>query len=476
MAVRRHLSLRIWNSVSIPSLPRGLVPPRSQGGGPAGAGSAYAGGDAGLGVDASDLLRRAWRPGEAAAWLASGDVVAARPAASLCVREGVAWRREGDGAWTRVADAPWDAVRAFLPRGKDAMPLVVVLASYDAGRLVERLPSLARDDTRVPELLLLRFDAAWRGGVLAHAPGAQAAARALEERAKGDVAPLPEGHVGEVRPMLARSAFEAMVRRAKEHVKAGDVFQVNLSHRLDAECSLHPLALHARLRAANPAPFAAFLSSGPLPGDPDGFHVVSSSPERLFELRAGKLDARPIAGTRKRGATSEEDAALAAQLREDGKERAEHVMMVDLARNDLGRVARYGSVRVPRLLDVESYRTVHHLVSTVEADLAPGRDVVDALRAMFPGGTITGAPKVRAMEVIEAIEPVRRGVYTGSLGWVDARGDADLNILIRTLLLKGGRVHLQAGAGIVEESDPAREWDETMAKARGMLLALGAAP
>jgi para-aminobenzoate synthetase component 1 len=374
----------------------------------------------------------------------SARMEAARPAASLCVREGRAWRREGAGAWERGADEgePWELLRAFA-RGS----WTAVLASYDAGRLVERVPSLAEDDTRLPQLLAFRFD---------------------------DVAPLRDAlpsAAAAPHPVRARSSqkeFEAMVLAAKERVRAGEVFQVNLSHRLETETTLDPLDLYARLRVANPAPHAAFLASGPLPDGMEPFHVLSSSPERLFALRGGRLEARPIAGTRPREADP-------AELLADPKERAEHVMMVDLARNDLGRVARFGSVEVPRLLTVESYRTVHHLVSVVEADLAEGKDAVDALVAMFPGGTITGAPKVRAMGIIEELEPVRRGVYTGSLGWIAPDGDADFNILIRTLLVKGGKVHLQVGAGIVEESVPEREHRETLAKAKGLLRALGVA-
>ncbi len=430
------------------------------------AGSPYAGAANGQDVDGLDLLRRVWRPGEPAAFLdGPSPFVGVAPSAALCVREGRVWRREG-AAWRDAGETPWDAMRAFLRGGLRT----VALLSYDAGRLVERLPSLARDDTALPQVVLLRFDAGWVGGELRGDEGA------LAERAKGDPLPLPRGAVGPVEPSMPREAFEAMVRRAQERVREGDVFQVNLSHRLEADCTLHPLDLFARLSRANPAPFRAFLQTGPLPGDPEGFHVVSASPERLVRVEAGRVEARPIAGTRRRGATPEEDAALAAELASDGKERAEHAMMVDLARNDLGRVARFGSVRVPRFSAVETYRTVHHLVSTVEGALAPGRDAVDVLRALFPGGTITGAPKVRAMEVIEELEPVRRGVYTGSLGWIAPGGDMDLNILIRTLLVKRGRVHLQVGAGIVEESDPAREWEETLAKAQGVLLALGAAP
>jgi para-aminobenzoate synthetase component 1 len=353
--------------------------------------------------------------------------------------------------------------------------------SYDAGRLVERLPSKAVDDAGVPQVLLFRFDAVWavpaRGTPTLHrAPGpdGEAAAREMETRARSEPLAFHGGSLGAIEPRVSPKEFEQMVLRAKGHVAIGDVFQVNLSHRLEADVGLHPLELYGRLRDRNPAPFSAFFSSGPLPDDPEGFHVLSSSPERLFRLESGRLEARPIAGTRRRGGTPAEDEALKAELLADPKERAEHVMLVDLARNDLGRVARFGSVRVPHLLTVETFRTVHHLVSVVEAELAQGKDVVDALKALFPGGTITGAPKVRSMEVIEDIEPVRRGVYTGSLGWINGAGDADFNILIRTLFLRGGRVHLQVGAGIVEESVPEREYLETLAKAKGLLRALGA--
>ena len=456
---------------------------------------------------AFDLLRRAWRPGEAALFLdgvpeaatteaeralRGWSFVAVRPTAGFCVREGVAWRREGndewrregDDEWRRVEGDPWDLLRAFLRGGAPVAGVpfphgAAGLLSYDAGRLVERIPAKAMDDAKVPEILLHRFDAVWavpaRGApTLHHAPGADALAAEVAQRAEGDALPFEGGALGAVEARTSPKEFEAMVLRAKAHVALGDVFQVNLSHRLEADVGLHPLELYGRLRERNPAPFSAFFSSGPLPDDPEGFHVLSSSPERLFRLEAGRLEARPIAGTRRRGRTPEEDAALKAELLADPKERAEHVMLVDLARNDLGRVARFGSVRVPHLLTVETYRTVHHLVSVVEADLAEGKDVVDALKALFPGGTITGAPKVRSMEVIEDIEPVRRGVYTGSLGWVNGRGDADFNILIRTLFLRGGRVHLQVGAGIVEESAPEREYQETRAKAQGLLRALGA--
>ena len=448
--------------------------------------------------DAWETFRRLARPGEPAVFLdgvpraattpaerelRGWSFLAAAPSAALCVREGGAWRREGEGAWEPAEGDAWALLRALHAPGPAApgVPFphgVVALASYDAGRLVERLPARALDDTALPLLLAFRFDAvvavpADGGAPEVHARD-PAAAQRLRARLDAPPLPLEGGDVGPVEARVPQKAFEEMVVRAKRHVRAGDVFQVNLSHRLEAACSLGPLALYDRLRRANPAPFGAFLASGPLPEDPEGFHVLSSSPERLFRLQGRRLEARPIAGTRRRAADPREDDALKAELLADAKERAEHVMLVDLARNDLGRVARYGSVHVPRLLTVETYRTVHHLVSVVEAELAEGRDAVDALVALFPGGTITGAPKVRAMEVIEEVEPVRRGVYTGSLGWWSGAGDCDFNILIRTLLLRRGRVHLQVGAGIVEDSDPAREHAETMAKAKGLLMALGA--
>ena len=420
--------------------------------------------------------------------LRAWSFVAARPSAAVCVRGDEAWRREGVEPWTRAPrDAsPWDLVRSLAPQAEDARASpfpygVAGLASYDAGRLVERMPSVAKDDTGLPWLLFFRFDAVYAvtpGGDVAlhHAPDAQgeAVARELEAREPMPDLAREDGAIEPVRAELPQKRFEEMVVRAQEHVRAGDVFQVNLSHRLATRTTLSPLALYARLREANPAPFSTYMASGALPWSDAGFHVLSSSPERLFRLRAGRLEARPIAGTRRRGVTDAEDESLVAELRADAKERAEHVMLVDLARNDLGRVAAYGSVRVPRLLTVETYRTVHHLVSVVEADLAERRDAVDALRALFPGGTITGAPKVRAMELIEEIEPIRRGVYTGSIGWIAPDGDCDFNILIRTLLQQEGRVHLQVGAGIVEESEPEREYQETLAKAKGMLRALGA--
>ncbi|HET6403860.1 MAG TPA: anthranilate synthase component I family protein [Candidatus Thermoplasmatota archaeon] len=437
-------------------------------------------------------LQRSWVPGETALFFDGSDgpsddvrawsFLALRPSAAVCVRGSAAdgaevWWREGDGAWGRFAGSPWEALRNLRAEGEGipGIPFphgVAGFASYDAGRLIERVPTHAADDTQVPWLLFFRFDAVWaqplRGEARLHTRrGTTApplATRAHEAR------PV---RIGPIEARTSPKEFEAMVVRAKAHIRAGDIFQANLSHRLECDVDGSPLDLYARLREVNPAPFSAFFASGPLPWDEEGFCLLSASPERLFSLRGRRLQARPIAGTRRRDADPARDAALVAELKADPKERAEHVMLVDLARNDLGRVARFGSVRVPDLLTVETYRTVHHLVSVVEAELAEGKDAVDALVALFPGGTITGAPKVRAMEIIDELEPVRRAAYTGSLGWIGPDGDADFNILIRTILLAKGRAHLQVGAGIVEDSEPRREYEETLAKAKGLLLALG---
>lgn len=258
--------------------------------------------------------------------------------------------------------------------------------------------------------------------------------------------------------------FRAGVRRVLEYLRAGDVFQVNLSRPWAATGADPPAAVYAALRHHNPAPFAAWLSW-------QGSDVLSSSPERLLRLRGDRAETRPIAGTRPRQPGL--DAARIAELLGDPKERAEHVMLIDLERNDLGRVAVPGSVAVSEFGVVESYPHVHHIVSNVTARLRPEVSPIQAIAAVFPGGTITGCPKVRCMQIIAELEAEGRGAYTGSLGYLDRGGDLDLNILIRTLVQRDRRIQLRAGAGIVADSDPDRELEETRAKARGLLRALG---
>jgi para-aminobenzoate synthetase component 1 len=275
--------------------------------------------------------------------------------------------------------------------------------------------------------------------------------------------PLP-GFPG-VTSNFDRAAYEAAVARVIEYLRAGDCYQVNLSQRLLAPLREHPLELYGRLRTLNPAPFAAYFDLG-------DFQVLSASPERFLRVNNGEVETRPIKGTRPRGHTSEEDAALAAELAANPKDRAENVMIVDLLRNDLGRVCEFGSVRVPRVCEVETFRYVHHLVSEVRGRLRPGLGPLDLLAAAFPGGSVTGAPKVRAMEIIAELEPTARGPYCGSLGFVGFDGSMDTNILIRTFTAGRGWVQFPVGGGIVADSDPAREYEETLHKAAGLLRSL----
>ena len=264
--------------------------------------------------------------------------------------------------------------------------------------------------------------------------------------------------------------FKTRVRRAQDYIRAGDVYQANLSR--PWQVSLAPgtrvADLYGQLRRANPAPFAALAQFRDLT-------LLSSSPERLLRIRDGRIATRPIAGTHPRGATPEEDQALAAALLAHPKERAEHIMLIDLERNDLGRICQGGSVRVDEYMGVETYAHVHHIVSNVTGLMRPELGAVDALRAVFPGGTITGCPKLRCMQIIAELEQQARGVYTGSLGYINRDGSADFNILIRTMSLSGNRISFRAGAGIVADSDAERELKETRSKARGMMLALGMA-
>ena len=269
-----------------------------------------------------------------------------------------------------------------------------------------------------------------------------------------------------LRSNFTREGYLDAVARVIEYVYAGDIFQANLSQRLEAPLAGTPFELYRRLRQRNPAPFAAYLAFGDVV-------VVSSSPERFLCVDAGRrVETRPIKGTRPRGVGPEHDAALALALAESDKDRAENVMIVDLLRNDLSRVCQPGTVRVPELFALEHYQTVHHLVSTVVGELAPELDALDLLRAAFPGGSITGAPKVRAMQIIAELEPTQRGVYCGSIGYLSATGALDSSIVIRTYLVVGRDVYFQVGGGIVADSDPEQEYRETLDKARGLIAAL----
>ncbi len=362
---------------------------------------------------------------------------------------------------------------------------------YDLCHHLERLPYPAADDMAFPDLAMglydtvLAFDHAARRAFLLSSghPETTPHARMARQRARLDQfrqllagaadEPLPDTLAGEtsIQANFTRPDYEAVVARTVEYILAGDIFQANISQRFRAELphGLDALALYRRLRRRNAAPFAALLDHGETA-------IVSASPERFLKLEGRQVETRPIKGTRPRGATPEEDARLAAELLASEKDRAENVMIVDLLRNDLSRVCRDHTVLTPELCVLESFATVHHLVSTVTGELVADADAVDLLRATFPGGSITGAPKIRAMEVIAELEPTARGPYCGSIGWLGFDGWMDTSITIRTYALKGRTVAFQAGGGIVADSEPSAEYEETLAKARALIEALKGAP
>jgi para-aminobenzoate synthetase component 1 len=289
----------------------------------------------------------------------------------------------------------------------------------------------------------------------------------LEQRSRSTPAVAAPISTARVTPQfqMSQADYEAIVRKAKKYIQAGDIFQANLSLRFQAETTADSWSIYQALHQINPSPFASYWRT------PWG-DVISCSPERLALLCDRRLQSRPIAGTRPRGLNPDSDRQLAAELLSNTKEQAEHIMLVDLERNDLGRVCEWGSVQVDELLVIERYSHVMHLVSNVIGQLRSGLSAVEVIRALFPGGTITGCPKVRCMEIIEELEPVRRSLFYGSCGYLDYRGHLDLNILIRTLLHSGSTVWGQVGAGIVADSDPEREWHESLHKAQAQLMAL----
>lgn len=381
-----------------------------------------------------------------------------------------------DPEWSMTVkdESPFERLRNLLTgepgfaHPLDGGPALFGYLSYDAVRHLEQLPSLARDDLGLPtaQFILPRCTITLaEDEVRVSIPTDEDPAHILRELGRAErlkeSSPAPCRAVP--RSSLGRDGYVKAVEQVKEYVRAGDVFQVNISQRLEIPFCGDPLALYTTLRRINPSPYGGVLSF-------PGFVAVSSSPERLVRLSGRQASTRPIAGTYPAGARSGKELLL------DPKERAEHVMIVDLERNDLGRTAAYGTVRVEELMTVERYSHVIHIVSEIAGELAPGCDAVDLLSGMFPGGSITGCPKVRCMEIIEEIESVRRGLYTGSFGYIGLGGDAmDMNIIIRTILLKGGVAYTQAGGGIVVDSDPEREYRESLAKAAALLQSLGVA-
>jgi para-aminobenzoate synthetase component 1 len=390
----------------------------------------------------------------------------------------------------------------------DAPPFLgglVGFLGYDLGHVLERLPSVAEDDQGLPPLRLALHDwvvawdrrtgHAWLGGRALDGDGrrlarrldevharlttpamtAPAASSAASREAAGNGAATSDpGEALRFRSSLSRAAYEAGVERVRGHIARGDLYQANLARRLETPFAAEPWALYRRLRTGDPSLFSAYLDLGASQETGRPRALLSASPEPFLSLDAqGHVASDPIKGTRPRGRDRAEDRALACELLASSKDRAENVMIVDVLRNDLGRVCEPGTVRVPRLCRLERTAAVQHLVSTVTGHLRPGRDAFDLLAASFPGGSITGAPKIRAMEILEGLEPVRRGPYTGALGWIGPDGAMQTSILIRTFVADGRRLTLHVGGGITWGSDPAAEWDETVAKARGPLGAIG---
>jgi anthranilate synthase component 1 len=362
-------------------------------------------------------------------------------------------------------------------------------AAYDAIRYVERLPNVPEDPLGLPDLcfafydLMIVFDhlnktllvvcCARLDGLDPRAAYEKAVARidAAVERLRTPVLTLSDDVTprGELTfpfdSNFTKPAFCAAVEKCKEYILAGDIFQVVLSQRLSAPVTASPFQIYRALRVINPSPYMFHLKMNDLA-------LVGSSPEIMVKVESGKVTVRPIAGTRRRGATEEEDAALAAELLADPKERAEHIMLLDLGRNDVGRIARYGTVQIEEEMIIERFSHVMHMTSTVTGMLDEGRDCFDAFRSCFPAGTVSGAPKIRAMEILDELEPVKRGPYAGAVGYLDFRGNLDTCIAIRTIILKGGRAIVQAGAGIVADSVPEKEYEETLSKAKGLFRAI----
>ena len=440
------------------------------------------------------FLESAGDGGESSDW----TILAFDPAWRLVLANGA------DGALHLVSGAgaravgpdPLAALAAVWPprveiAGAPPIPFVSGLAgfiAYDFKDWLERYPARARREWPVPDLSLGFYDVVWvwrrsTGEAWAVSTGlSQRDPRRQEERARealdaqwGLIEAWRQGagapaYATPARPRIisnfTRDSYCRMVEAALEHIAAGDIYQVNLSQRFLVEPAADPAAIYRALRAAAPAPYLAYIR------DTD-MGVCSSSPERFFRIQGRRIETWPVKGTRPRGRTLAEDEALAAELVASAKDRAENVMIVDLARNDLGRVCEVGSVRVPALCEVTSHSNVHHFVSRVEGTLREGVHPVEVLRALFPGGSITGTPKIRSVEIIDEVEPVRRGVYTGAIGYWDVGGDCDWNIAIRTIVARQGIASFHAGGGIVADSTPEAEYEETLVKASGMMRALG---
>jgi para-aminobenzoate synthetase component 1 len=406
------------------------------------------------------------------------------------IREGAEGKRRGN---------PFDILRELLEEykiesGELPVPFTggaVGYFSYDLCHFIERLPTKAVDDLNLPECYLAFYDA-----ILAfdHVENkTYIVSTGFPDREEGKRRHRAEARLNELRNLVlltpppsptkesprgggvklkanfSHEGYLGAVARAREYIGAGDIFEVNLSQRFEADINTPPYELYRRLRNINPAPFASYLNF-------EGVSIVGASPERFLKIKEDLVETRPIKGTKPRGQTPEKDKALADALLTSKKDRAENIMIVDLERNDLGRVCRYGTVKVTELAILETYPTVFHLTSTVVGRLREEKNRIGLLKASFPGGSITGAPKVRAMEIIDELEPTRRSVYTGSIGYLSFNGDMDINIVIRTFIVKDGRAYFQVGGAIVYDSEPEAEYIETLDKGKALVQALGFSP
>jgi len=423
--------------------------------------------------------------------------IEARGRAVQVTTEGATEAFESDDPLAELERRVSDYRPARLPELPPFTSGAVGYAAYDAVRYVERLPNEPPDDLGLPDLdfafydRIVVFDNATKTidvVVLAHIDDASSASvdRAYAEACRriddtidrlaaprdwpppADIGPRHEPRCladGTAKSAFSREAFLEAVERSSEYIRAGDIFQVVLSRRLELPFEGSPLEIYRTLRVVNPSPFMFYLRS-------PACTLVGSSPEIMVRAVNGTVTVRPLAGTRRRGATPEEDRALAEDLLADPKERAEHVMLIDLGRNDVGRVSEIGSVELSDVMTIERYSHVMHLTSNVTGRLRNGLSAFDALRACLPAGTVSGAPKIRAMEIIDEIEPVRRGPYAGAVGYIDFAGSMDTCIALRTIVVKDGRAFVQSGAGIVADSVPEMEFEETLNKARGLLVSI----
>ncbi|MDF1873461.1 anthranilate synthase component I [Vannielia sp.] len=400
-------------------------------------------------------------------------------------------------AWEAESAAPLDSLRSLLAESRITLPAGLPAAAaglfgylgYDMIRLVEHLPNVNPDPLGLPDAVMMRptmvavldgvkgevtlvSPAYVQSGLSARAAYAQAAERVmdalrdLDRGLSGESRTLESTNEAPTAPVsnFTKEGYKSVVEKAKAYIRAGDIFQVVPSQRWAQPFTLPPFSLYRSLRRTNPSPFMFFFNFS-------GFQVIGASPEILVRLREGEVTIRPIAGTRPRGANEEEDRALEAELLSDEKELAEHLMLLDLGRNDVGRVAKIGTVHPTEEFNVELYSHVMHIVSNVVGEIKPGEDALSALLAGLPAGTVSGAPKVRAMEIIDELEPEKRGVYGGGVGYFSAAGDMDMCIALRTSVLKDETLYVQAGGGVVHDSDPEAEWQETVNKSKAIKAA-----